>query len=75
MSFKIKSTATFTEECDEAYAIAETEMKGFYGASDIEELSQDQLDEIFLYSESDECEKWIGIALRSLVQSAEEMLP
>ena len=41
MSFKIKSTAAFTEECDEAYAIAETEMKEFYGVSNIEELSQD----------------------------------
>ena len=30
MSFKIKSTATFTEECDVAYEIAEKEMIEFY---------------------------------------------
>lgn len=46
MSFKVKSTVTFTEECDEAYAIAEKEMIEFFGVSKIEELSQDQLDEI-----------------------------
>ena len=71
MSFKIKSKATFTEECDEAYEIAEKEMIEFYGVSKIEDLSQNQLDEIFLYSESDECDNWIGVALRSLVQSVE----
>lgn len=69
MSFKIKSNATFAEECDEAYEIAEKEMIEFYGVSKIEDLSQNQLDEIFLYSESDECDNWIGVALRSLVQS------
>ena len=71
MSFKIKSTATFTEECDEAYEIAEKEMIEFYGVTKIEELSQDQLDEIFIYSEDDECDQWIGVALRSLVQQVE----
>jgi len=71
MSFKIKSTTTFEEECDEAYEIAEKEMIEFYGVSKIEELTQDQLDEIFIYSEDDQCDPWIGVALRSLVQSVE----
>jgi len=43
----------------------------FYGVTKIEELSQDQLDEIFIYSEDDECDQWIGVALRSLVQQVE----
>ena len=71
MSFKIKSTATFKEECDEAYEIAETEMIKFYGVSKIDDLSQDQLEDIFIYSEDDECDPWIGVALRSLIQSVE----
>ena len=43
----------------------------FYGVSKIEELTQDQLDEIFIYSEDDQCDPWIGVALRSLVQSVQ----
>lgn len=71
MSFKIKSTATFEEECDEVYDLAIKEMIEFYGVSKIEELTQDQLDEIFIYSEDDQCDPWIGVALRSLVQSVQ----
>ena len=71
MSFKIKSTETFEEECDEAYEIAEKEMMEFYGVSKIEDLTSEQLDEIYLYSEEEECDEWIGFALRSLVQQVE----
>ena len=71
MSFKVKSTATFEEECDEAYEIAEKEMIEYYGVSKIEELTSEQLDEIFIYSEEEECDDWIGVALRSLVQQVE----
>ncbi len=71
MSFKIKSTETFEEECDEAYEIAEREMIEFYGVSKIEDLTAEQLDEIYLYSEEEECDEWIGVALRSLVQQVE----
>lgn len=71
MSFKIKSTETFEEECDEAYEIAEKEMMEFYGVSKIEDLTSEQLDEIYLYSEEEECDEWIGVALRSLVQQVE----
>lgn len=71
MSFKIKSTETFEEECDEAYEIAEKEMIEFYGVSKIEDLTAEQLDEIYLYSEEEECDEWIGVALRSLVQQVE----
>jgi len=67
MSFKIKSTDTFDEECDEAYEVAEKEMMEYYSVSKINDLTQDQLDEIFIYSEDEDCEKWIGIALRSLI--------
>ena len=71
MSFKVKSTETFEEECDEAYEIAEKEMIEYYGVSKIEDLNADQLDEIYLYSEEEECDEWIGVALRSLVQQVE----
>jgi hypothetical protein len=71
MSFKVKSTETFEEECDEAYEIAEKEMIEHYGVSKIEDLNAEQLDEIYLYSEEEECDEWIGVALRSLVQQVE----
>ena len=68
MSFKIISTDTFDEECDEAYEVAENEMMEYYSVSEINNLTQEQLDEIWIYSEGEDCEKWIGIALRSLIQ-------
>ena len=68
MSFKITSTATFDEECDEAYEVAENEMMEYYSVSEINNLTQEQLDEIWIYSEDEDCEKWIGMALRSLIQ-------
>jgi hypothetical protein len=68
MSFKIISTDTFDEECDEAYEVAENEMMEYYSVSEINNLTQEQLDEIWIYSEDEDCEKWIGIALRSLIQ-------
>ncbi len=36
--------------------------------SEINNLTQEQLDEIWIYSEDEDCEKWIGMALRSLIQ-------
>ena len=42
-----------------------------YGVSKIEDLNAEQLDEIYLYSEEEECDEWIGVALRSLVQQVE----
>ena len=68
MSFKITSTDTFDEECDEAYEVAENEMMEYYSVSEINNLKQEQLDEIWIYSEDEDCEKWIGMALRSLIQ-------
>ena len=50
MTIKVKSTETFEEDCDEAYEIAEKEMIKYYGVSKIEDLTPEQLNEIYLYS-------------------------
>ena len=71
MSFIVKSTETFSEECDEAYEIAEKEMIEYFNVSKIEDLTQEQLNEVFVYSEEEECDDWVGVALRSLVQQVE----
>lgn len=52
---------------------AEKEMIAYFNVSKIEDLTQEQLDEIFVYSEEEEeeCDDWIGVALRSLLQQVE----
>ena len=39
-----------------------------YGVDDPSELNEDQIQEIFEYSESDECEMYVGMALRSMIE-------
>ena len=39
-----------------------------YGVDDPSELNEDQIQEIFEYSESDQCEMYVGMALRSMIE-------
>lgn len=51
----------------EAYDWMDYQVQEFYGVGDIMELTKEQVDEIFQYSESDDCyEPYVGMALRSI---------
>ena len=39
-----------------------------YGVDDPSELNEDQIQEIFESSESDQCEMYVGMALRSMIE-------
>jgi hypothetical protein len=42
---------------------------GYFNVESIEDLTQEQIDEIYTYSESDECyEGMVGVTLRSMCE-------
>jgi len=44
----------------------------YFNVEEIEDLTKEQVDEIYVYSESDECyEGMVGVALRSMVDQWE----
>ena len=47
-------------------------IQDFYGVRDISELTKSQLEDIFDYANSDECDIYIGMALRAIVNDAVE---
>lgn len=46
-------------------------VRTFYQVEDLSNLTEEQLQEIFLYAESDECDDYVGMALRSIISNYE----
>ena len=46
---------------------AHSVVQGFYNVADAKELSQEQVEEIFIYSESDKIDDILGVCLRNVV--------
>jgi len=52
---------------DMAYEWMDYRIQEHYGVEDMNELTKEQVDEIWEYSESDDCyEPYVGMALRSM---------
>jgi len=51
------------------YEWAETDVLEYFKVESIDDLTQEQIDEIYTYSESEECyEGMVGVALRSMCE-------
>ena len=68
MSFQVHKQHKLQDQIEQlAYDWAFEDVTEYYGVEEIEELNQEQIDEIFTYSESEECyEGYVGIALRTI---------
>ena len=68
MSFQVHKQHKLQDQIEQlTYDWAFEDVTEYYGVEEIEELNQEQIDEIFTYSESDECyEGYVGVALRTI---------
>ena len=68
MSFQVHKQHKLGDQLEaQAYDWAITDVQDYYGIEEIEELTQEQVDEIFAYSESEQCyESYVGMALRTI---------
>lgn len=54
-----------------AYEWMADRIQEFYQIEDLSNLTEEQLQEIFIYAESDECDIYVGMALRSIISNYE----
>lgn len=68
MAFQVHKQHKLQDQIEQlAYDWAFEDVTEYYGIEEIEELNQEQVDEIFAYSESDDCyEGYVGVALRTI---------
>ena len=53
---------------NEATESAEEVVKSFFSVENLTSLSEEQMREVFEYSESDDCNSFLGLALRNIVR-------
>ena len=68
MTFQVYKQHKLQDQIEQlAYDWAFEDVTEYYGVEEIEQLNQEQVDEIFAYSESDECyEGYVGVTLRTI---------
>ena len=68
MAFQVYKQHKLQDQIENlAYEWAIEDVTEYYGVEEIEELTQEQVDEIFAYSESEQCyESYVGMALRTI---------
>lgn len=68
MSFEVRKQHKLQDQIEHwAYEWALEDVLFYYNVKEPSELNQEQIDEIFAYSESDDCyEGYIRVALRSI---------
>ena len=68
MTFQVYKQHKLQDQIEQlAYDWAFEDVTEYQGIEEIEELNQEQVDEIFAYSESDDCyEGYVGVALRTI---------
>ena len=73
MAFQVQKIHKLQDQLEnQAYEWAYEDVLEYYGIKELEDLTEDQVEEIFAYSESDECsESYVGMALRSIVDNWE----
>ena len=67
-SFEVRKQHKLQDQIENlAYEWAFEDVCEYYNVQETSELNQEQVDEIFAYSESDDCyEGYVGVALRSI---------
>ena len=67
-SFEVKKQHKLQDQIENmAWEWALEDVYEYYNVQETSELTQEQVDEIFAYSESDDChESYVGMALRSI---------
>lgn len=53
---------------NEATESAEEVVKSFFSVENLTSLTEEQMREVFEYSESDDCNSFLGLALRNIVK-------
>ena len=73
MNFEVKKMGKLADQLEElAYGWAHSDVLEDFGISALEELTEEQITEIYEYSESEECfEGYVGMALRGMCDSLE----
>ena len=68
MAFQVYKQHKLQDQIENlAYEWAIEDVCEYYGVEELGELNKEQVDEIFAYSESDDCyEGYVGVALRSI---------
>lgn len=68
MAFEIYKMGKLQDRLEsEAYDWVEYAIQDFYDVGDVSELTEEQVDEIFAYAESDDCyESYASMSLRSI---------
>ena len=73
MSFEVRKQHKLQDQIENlCYEWAIEDVMSYFNVEEIEDLTKEQVDEIYVYSESDECyEGMVGVALRSMVDQWE----
>ena len=68
MTFQVHKQHKLQDQIEQlAYDWAIEDVTEYYGVEELTELNQEQIDEIFAYSESDDCyEGYVGVVLRTI---------
>jgi len=73
MSFEVRKQHKLQDQIESlCYDWAYTDVCEQFAVEDIDDLTQEQIDEMYTYSESDECyEGMVGVVLRSMCEQWE----
>jgi len=73
MTFQVNKQHKLQDQIENlCYEWAIEDVMSYFNVKEIEDLTKEQVDEIYVYSESDECyEGMVGVALRSMVDQWE----
>ncbi len=70
MKFEWKRQGKILDRLEnEATESAEEVVKNFFGVENSTSLTEEQMCEVFEYSESDDCDSFLGLALRNIVRN------
>ncbi len=74
MTFQVNKQHKLQDQIENlCYEWAIEDVMSYFNVEEIEDLTKEQVDEIYAYSESDECyEGMVGVSLRSMCEQWED---
>ena len=74
MTFQVNKQHKLQDQIENlCYEWAIEDVMSYFNVEEIEDLTKEQVDEIYAYSESDECyEEMVGVSLRSMCDQWED---
>ena len=75
MTFEVKNISTLQDSItDVVYEWVLSSVLEYFNVEELEQLSEDQMSEMYSYANSDECyEEYVGMVLRSICDNWEGM--